>query len=121
MPTTTQPARSGPLCAAQGIVSSSKKPLTASIGTGAGVAALGLLYALWTLVVFFVDGELPSGYTSLAIILSTLGGIQLIFLGVIGLYIGALFDEAKQRPHYIVDEVIGSCTRSQAHVTTRQP
>jgi polyisoprenyl-phosphate glycosyltransferase len=51
-------------------------------------------------------GDSPSGWTSLAILVAGLSGVLLMFMGVLGLYIGAIFDEVKARPHYVVDERI---------------
>jgi len=90
--------------AVHGIVSFSKRPLQAAIFLGLLFAALGLVFALVTFVQYFLYDFLPSGWTTLAILISVFGGIQLIFLGIIGEYIGAIFDEVKARPHYIVEE-----------------
>jgi polyisoprenyl-phosphate glycosyltransferase len=89
-----------------GIVSFSKRPLQAAIIVGVAFAMFGLLYAVITLVQFFYLSSLPSGWTTLTILISTFSGIQLVFLGIIGEYIGAIFDEVKHRPHYLVDEKI---------------
>lgn len=89
-----------------GLISFSKKPLQASIVVGLCFAFLGLLIAADSLLVYFTRGNLPSGWTTLAILTSGFSGVQLIFLGVIGEYIGAIFDEVKARPHYIIDETI---------------
>jgi dolichol-phosphate mannosyltransferase len=90
--------------AAHGIVSFSKRPLQAAVILGFVFAGLGLVNALVTLVQYFVYESLPSGWTTLAMLISVFSGVQLIFLGIIGEYIGAIFDEVKARPHYIVDE-----------------
>ncbi|MGI8820637.1 MAG: glycosyltransferase family 2 protein [Chthoniobacterales bacterium] len=89
-----------------GIVSFSKKPLQAAIIVGFCFALMGLLVALDSLFIYFFKGNLPSGWTTLAILISGFSGVQLIFLGVIGEYVGAIFDEVKARPHYIVQEKI---------------
>jgi glycosyltransferase involved in cell wall biosynthesis len=89
-----------------GIVSFSKRPLQAAIIVGVAFALFGLLYAVITLVQFFYLKSLPSGWTTLTILISMFSGIQLVFLGIIGEYIGAIFDEVKHRPHYLVDEKI---------------
>lgn len=90
----------------QGVVSFSKGPLQASAVVGFLFAAFGFLYALITVVQFFILGSFPSGWTTIIILISIFSGIQLVFLGVIGEYIGAIFDEVKGRPHYIIDELI---------------
>jgi hypothetical protein len=66
----------------------------------------GLLIALLTLIQYFYLSSLPSGWTTLTILIATFSGIHLIFLGIIGEYIGAIFDEVKSRPHYIIEEKI---------------
>lgn len=92
--------------AADGILSSSKKPLTASIAVGVACALFGFLFAVASVISFAFDGDLPSGYTTIVTLVSILAGAQLVFLGVLGLYIGAIFDEVKARPRYILDEVV---------------
>lgn len=89
-----------------GVVSFSRKPLRVAILIGLGFALFGFLYALFTIIQFLFLEALPTGYATLVVLLSVFGGFQLIFLGVIGEYIGAIFDEVKKRPHYIVDEKI---------------
>lgn len=90
----------------QGVISFSKKPLQAAIIVGFGFALCALLIAADSLFAYFYRGNLPSGWATLAILISGFSGVQLIFLGIIGEYIGAIFDEVKARPHYIVDEKI---------------
>jgi polyisoprenyl-phosphate glycosyltransferase len=93
--------------ASEGVVSSSKKPLQAAIALGLVFASFGFLLAVITFIQYFTIDQMPSGWTTLVIIISGFSGIHLIFLGIIGEYIGAIFDEVKARPHYIVDEDIG--------------
>jgi len=87
-----------------GIVSFSKKPLEAAILVGLGLASLGLFVALFSVFDYFHRSNLPSGFTTLVILVSGFSGVHLIFLGIIGEYIGAIFDEVKARPHYIIEE-----------------
>lgn len=89
-----------------GVVSFSRKPLRLTILAGLLFALFGFLYALFTVFQYLFLKSLPSGYATLVVLLSVFGGLQLIFLGIIGEYIGAIFDEVKKRPHYIVDEKI---------------
>jgi dolichol-phosphate mannosyltransferase len=74
--------------------------------TGFAFAGFGFLLALITFVQFFIDQHLPSGWTTLVVLISVFSGVHLIFLGIIGEYIGAIFDEVKGRPHYIVENAI---------------
>ncbi|MEM3000940.1 MAG: glycosyltransferase family 2 protein [Candidatus Nitrosocaldus sp.] len=89
-----------------GIISFSRKPLQAAVIVGIILASLGILYSTIVFIQYFVDETLPSGWATLTILLSFFSGIQLIFLGIIGEYIAAIFDEVKGRPHYIIEEKI---------------
>lgn len=89
-----------------GVISFSKRPLQAAVLTGIFFAIIGFLVAITTTIQYFFLNSFPSGWATLVILISVLGGTQLIFLGIIGEYIGAIFDEVKARPHYIVDELI---------------
>lgn len=89
-----------------GIVSFSKRPLQLSILAGTIFAFFSLIYALIAFVQYFVYASLPSGWTTLVIMIALSTGVQLICLGFIGEYIGAIFDEVKGRPHYLIAEKI---------------
>jgi glycosyltransferase involved in cell wall biosynthesis len=89
-----------------GITSFSRRPLRAAIFVGFGFASLGLLLALITLIQYFHSSKWPSGWTTLVILIAGFSGIHLIFMGIVGEYIGAIFDEVKARPHYLVDETV---------------
>ena len=90
-----------------GILSFSKVPLRLATLFGLFISTLSLAYGFWLIGRFFVAGHMPPGYTSLIVMMMFLGGLQLIVLGVMGEYLGSVFDEVKQRPLYIVDEMIG--------------
>jgi dolichol-phosphate mannosyltransferase len=53
------------------------------------------------------DGQAIQGWTSTVVIVLFLGGVQLLSLGIIGEYIGRIFDEVKERPQYVVGEAEG--------------
>lgn len=89
-----------------GVVSFSKAPLLFSILLGFVFAGFGILLAILTVLQYFVFGQLPPGWATLTVLLSVFIGIQLFFMGILGAYIGAIFDEVKARPHYIVQERI---------------
>jgi glycosyltransferase involved in cell wall biosynthesis len=92
--------------AMSGILSFSTKPLRAASIVGTLIALFGLLFALVTVIRYFTVGVEEPGYATIVVLVSLLSGVQLIFLGIIGEYIGAIFDQVKQRPHYIVEEAI---------------
>jgi polyisoprenyl-phosphate glycosyltransferase len=92
--------------AINGVLSFSKTPLKAAVVAGLVFATGGLLMAVLTTVQYFVYAQLPSGWTTIVTLISGFAGIQLIFMGVLGLYVGAIYDEVKYRPHYIVDEEV---------------
>jgi polyisoprenyl-phosphate glycosyltransferase len=90
-----------------GITSFSKVPLRSAAFVGFIISALSVLYGLFDIMVYLTVGHLPPGYTSLIVAVSFMGGLQLTVLGILGEYLGAVFDEVKRRPLYIVDETIG--------------
>jgi len=92
--------------AIDGIVSFSKSPLQAAMYAGFLLAFAGLLLAGVIVLEFFLSGDFPPGWATLAILVIVFSGMQLIFLGIVGAYIGAIFDEVKARPHYLVEETI---------------
>ncbi|MCL2290807.1 MAG: glycosyltransferase family 2 protein [Bacteroidetes bacterium] len=85
----------------------SKKPLQLATSLGTFCIGLGLLYFLWMLiaVIFSIIHTVP-GWLSIIGIIIFFGGIQLLTIGVLGRYIGNIFDETKERPEFIVNETI---------------
>jgi glycosyltransferase involved in cell wall biosynthesis len=91
--------------AADGIFSFSIAPLRAATIVGAVAIALSLVYALYALWAKLVLDRSPQGFTTLILVLTFFSGVQLLFLGVIGEYVGRIYEESKGRPHYVVDAV----------------
>jgi glycosyltransferase involved in cell wall biosynthesis len=89
-----------------GILSFSAKPLKLGIFVGVIFSFLAFFMMLWTVIQFLIDKSIPSGWTTLALLLLMFSGIQLFFLGVIGAYIGGIYEEVKDRPRYIIDKEI---------------
>ena len=87
-----------------GILSFSKRPLRIATAIGFAFSFLGVLYGTVIILDYVIwRDKLPPGWATLAVISSIFAGIQLLCLGVIGEYVGAIFNEVKGRPHYIVD------------------
>lgn len=93
--------------AIEGIASFSTAPLKVSTYLGLTSALISLCYAVYVVINTLVYGNPVSGYPSLMTAILFLGGVQLIFIGVIGEYIGRIHDEVKFRPIYIVESVCG--------------
>lgn len=94
--------------AAAGILSSSTKPLQFGIFLGLSFSVLSFIFMAYAIAKFFVIQSLPSGFTTLVVLMLLLNGIQLIVLGTIGSYIGGIFMEVKGRPRYIIEETIAT-------------
>lgn len=92
--------------AANGIVGFSTVPLRLILTLGFFVSGLSFLAGIGSIAVRFF-GYTVTGWTSLIVVVSFIGGIQLLVLGVIGQYIGRIYDEAKRRPLYLVRELRG--------------
>lgn len=85
----------------------SKKPLMLSISLGSIAFFIGIIYGLWVWLGHLLGfTNVITGWTSTIIIIIFFGGVKLITIGVLGQYIGVLFDEVKSRPEYIIDEKI---------------
>lgn len=85
------------------ITSFSTKPLTFAIYLGFIISACSLLYLPYALI-SKIKGVAISGWTSTIVTIAFFGGLNLIILGVIGLYLGKTFMQAKGRPNYIVSQ-----------------
>jgi glycosyltransferase involved in cell wall biosynthesis len=89
--------------ALEGITSFSTAPLRLATYLGLVTAVVAFLYALWVIVKALVWGDPVAGWPTMMAVILFLGGVQLIALGLIGEYLGRIYDEAKQRPLYLVD------------------
>lgn len=88
--------------ALNGWCSFSKLPLRICVLSGIGLAMLAALITLLQIVAYVFGHANVPGWLSLVIPPAFFGGVQLVFLGVIGEYIGLIFDEVKHRPRYII-------------------
>jgi glycosyltransferase involved in cell wall biosynthesis len=90
---------------ADGLLSFSKAPIRLTTVTGLAVSVSAFLYAGYALYQHLVAGQTVPGWTSTVVVLSLLAGFNLLALGMIGEYVGMVYDEVKQRPIYVVREV----------------
>ena len=65
---------------------------------------LAFVYSVYAIYVFAFGYETVPGWTSIIASILLIGGLQLIMIGIIGVYLGKVFAQSKQRPHYIVEE-----------------
>ncbi len=88
--------------AIEGITSFSQAPLKFSSWMGFLVSGVAFLYGVFLIIRTLIEGSPVKGYPSLMVTLLFLGGVQLMALGVIGEYLGRIYEETKQRPIYLI-------------------
>jgi len=67
---------------------------------------MSALYAVYALYVKVFLEQSPVGFTALVFLISFLSGVLLLFLGIIGEYVGRVYEEIKARPHYVISRII---------------
>jgi dolichol-phosphate mannosyltransferase len=92
--------------AVDAITSFSVVPLMASMTIGSIMAALGFAFFIYSIVGWLFGHTLP-GWTSLMAAVGLLGGMQFLMLGVIGAYLGRLYDQSKGRPLFMIRDIVG--------------
>jgi polyisoprenyl-phosphate glycosyltransferase len=93
--------------ALDGICSFSTVPLRAAALTGFIAIVAACAFSIYAVYMRIASGTVPVGFTASLIITTLLSGVQLLFLGVIGEYLGRVYAEAKGRPTYVVAEIVG--------------
>ena len=93
--------------ATDGILSFSSTPLKVSVALGSFSAALALIGIVYALVLRIFTQMWVEGWTALMIAVLFIGGVQLISVGILGSYVGRIYNEIKRRPLYVVQERIG--------------
>ena len=86
--------------AIEGIMSYTTAPLRFASMMGAIVSIVAFLYAIWILIKTLVWGDPVAGFPTLMVVILFLGGVQLLSLGIIGEYLGRVYNETKNRPVY---------------------
>ncbi|OFA17232.1 bactoprenol glucosyl transferase [Acidithiobacillus ferrivorans] len=99
--------------AVEGVTSFSQVPLQLAAHLGLFVSVLAFLYAVYLIIGTMVYGNPVRGYPSMMVTLLFLGGVQLIALGVIGEYLGRIYEETKGRPVYLVRSTSKNSTTSE--------
>ncbi|MBI2883470.1 MAG: glycosyltransferase family 2 protein [Candidatus Methylomirabilis oxyfera] len=93
--------------AIDGITAFSFVPLQMATYCGFLISGVSFLYIVYAVLQKLLTNRPVTGWTSLIVAMLFLGGVQLIMLGIIGEYIGRIYEEVKQRPLYLVDETFG--------------
>lgn len=94
-----------------GVISFSKLPLKIASVLGLVVSGLSVTYGVFAVFAYvFLARQVIAGWASIILVTTFLGGCQLLFLGLIGEYIGTIFDEIKGRPLYVVARIAGHRT-----------
>jgi len=90
--------------AIEGITSFTITPLRFSAAFGCVISILAFIYMIWVIIKTLIYGDTVVGYPSLMTVILFIGGIQLISIGIIGEYLGRIFNETKKRPLYFINE-----------------
>lgn len=93
--------------AADGFISFSNVPLRIMVYIGSFVSLIAFIGVIITLHKRLFTTNHPEGYTTILVSMLFIGGIQLLGIGLLGEYLGRIYDEVKQRPKYIIDKLIG--------------
>ncbi len=105
---TKYPLRKMMALAFNGIVGFSDAPLRLALWVGTAVSALAMLYGLYVIGMWFShDPSLVSGWSSTVVIIAFLSGVNMLMTGLMGLYIGRIYNEVKGRPLYLVRDEQG--------------
>jgi glycosyltransferase involved in cell wall biosynthesis len=108
--------------AADGIFAFSTVPISAASLLGAFAVAVSVLYALITIYAKVVLHQTVQGFAALIVVMTFLSGVLLFFLGIIGEYVGRIYEEIKARPLYVVDRCIGEALKDfQKHESFSTP
>lgn len=94
--------------ALDGFCSFSIVPLRAAALVGMVAIVLSAVFAAYSIYVRIMVGAVPAGFTASLLVMTFLSGVQLLFLGVIGEYLGRIYGEAKGRPPYVVADIVTS-------------
>lgn len=100
--------------AIEGVTSFTTAPLRLATYVGAVVALAAFGFGAWIVADTMLHGNPVAGYPSLIVVVLFLGGVQLISIGVLGEYVGRMFEETKRRPLYLVQSQLGDGLKRSA-------
>lgn len=101
--------------AIEGITSFSTAPLRISTVIGLLVSMAAFLYMLFILIKTLIYGDPVQGFPTIMTVMLFLGGVQLLTIGILGEYVGRIFNETKRRPTYLAREYNGNRVVKQRH------
>jgi len=106
--------------ALEGITSFTITPLKIATYLGLVTAVASFIYGAWVIYKTLVWGDPVAGYPSMIVIILFLGGVQLLTIGVMGEYVGRIFDESKNRPLYLLQEFLPATSQVKKEASQRK-
>ncbi|QEG37681.1 glycosyltransferase family 2 protein [Bythopirellula goksoeyrii] len=91
--------------AIDGITTFSVKPLRLSFISGLGALLFSLLLFIYAIISWYFFPDAPRGWASLMVVVSMLGGMQLFVLGILGEYLGRVYEQSKSRPLFLIESI----------------
>ena len=102
-----------------GIFAFSIVPLRAAAILGVLAVALSTLFAAYSIIAKFLLHQSPQGFTATILVVTFLSGVNLFFLGIVGEYVGRIYEETKARPHYVVRKFVRQQVSAGIEAPTR--
>jgi dolichol-phosphate mannosyltransferase len=96
--------------AASGVVSFSDAPMRLALWAGLTISSLAILYGLYVIAMWTMNADFARGWSSIAVLVTFLGGANMLMTGVLGVYVGRVYAEVKRRPLYVIEREAGFAT-----------
>ena len=93
--------------AASGVVSFSDAPLRLALWAGLAISSLAIFYGLYVIAMWTMSADFARGWSSIAVLVTFLGGANMLMTGVLGVYVGRIYAEVKRRPLYVIEREAG--------------
>jgi len=106
-----------------GVIGFSNALLTTTLVAGLAIAGIAVLIGLYVAIAVILGENYPLGLPTVTLLVVFLGGMQLVAIGILGEYIGRIYDEVRHRPQYIVDQYVnppGFKAKSGSYLTQYQ-